>query len=71
MFMLSRKWFEGFDGLFSKLNIWDYITNTDNQRYLVNIEKLRDDISVGIVEYLPYYNELITQYKLKVRHPMT
>ncbi|WP_044173557.1 hypothetical protein [Flectobacillus major] len=56
---------------FRKLNIWDYLTNTDNQRYLVNIEKLRDDISVGIVEYLPYYNELITQYKLKVRHPMT
>lgn len=54
---------------FSVLKVQDYIKPTFNRIYTIDVEKLRKDIAISLEVYYPIYQELINQYRLKIRYP--
>jgi hypothetical protein len=63
--IVTEKSLEGF----CKLKLQDYKDYTYNNTHTISIEKLREDVAISLEMYYPVYQELINQYRLKIRYP--
>lgn len=63
--LVNEKFLEGF----CALKVQDYIHYSYNDTHTIDVEKLREDVAVSLEMYYPIYQELINQYRLKIRYP--
>ena len=63
--IVNEKSLEGF----CTLKLQDYIHYSHNDTHIIHVEKLREDVAISLEMYYPIYQELINQYRLKIRYP--
>jgi hypothetical protein len=63
--LVNKKSLEGF----SLLKVHDYVEQNSNKIYMIDVKKLREDIALSLEIYYHTYQELINQYRLKIRYP--